>query len=65
MVTFSINNRSYESLVKTGTTIQYLMNSLAKEKITSMPVLSGIFLFEVLAENPEIFNARKKYHSKL
>jgi len=41
------------------------MNSLAKEKITSMPVLSGIFLFEVLAENPEIFNARKKYHSKL
>ena len=60
LVSFSIKTRSYENLVKAGATIQHLMNSLSKEGIASMPILSGIFLFEVLAENPEIFSDKHK-----
>lgn len=60
ILVISLIQHNYLELVETGRIIQRLLNEMQRLGITSMSCISGLYLFDVLAENPEIFSNKEK-----
>lgn len=56
IVTFLLRDRSFPRFVELGMVVQRAANLLAKHGLASMSVLSELYLFDVLSENPEIYS---------
>lgn len=59
LLTFLIKDRSHLGFVQLGRLIQRVMNFLQAEGWHSMPVLSGLYLIDVLQENAEVFSLKE------
>jgi ubiquinone/menaquinone biosynthesis C-methylase UbiE len=60
IMTFILKNRSYRDYIQLGIVVQSIANTLTAHGVSSMPVLSGIYLADVLQENPEILSNKDK-----
>lgn len=56
LLCFAIQERDYRSFIRLGRIIQRVLNELSKNGFAAMPILSGLYLFDVLQENEEIFS---------
>lgn len=57
---FILRRQNYRDFIKLGIVVQKIANYLAGQGIASMPVLSGLYLADVLNENPEILSNEAK-----
>ena len=61
LISFSLKERSYKDYINLGIVIQAIANKIAAHNPASMPLLSGLYLLDILGENPEILsNAAKR-----
>ncbi|MCB9757046.1 MAG: methyltransferase domain-containing protein [Candidatus Omnitrophica bacterium] len=60
LISFVIYKRSYQNYIKLGMLVQAIANKLAEHELASMPLLSGLYLYDVLNENSEILSSKEK-----
>ncbi|MCK5376688.1 MAG: hypothetical protein KAJ97_06385 [Acidobacteria bacterium] len=59
IVVYAIDDKDEAGFVRLGMVVQKTLNRLARLGVQSMPVLSGLYLLDVLGSNPEIFSRRE------
>lgn len=60
IVVFLIQKRECKNFIDLGIMVQEICNELTRLGVACMPVLSGIYLHDVLFENPEILSNSEK-----
>jgi len=56
LLVFSIRDRSQHSYVSLGRVVQRILNSLTAQNVQTFTVVNGLYLFELLKENLEIYS---------
>ncbi len=60
LMVFILKERSYKNFIQYGQVLGRVMNYLAKENIQTMSCLGGLYLTDVMYENPEILSNAEK-----
>lgn len=56
LITFVLKKRDYKNFIDLGRVVQRILNELARHELAAVPILSGIYLFDVLQKNQEVFS---------